>query len=103
MAKKKKKRKSLKLLNFSLVLFLFSVTLYLASSLFLRSYNNSLSTKSQEILAEIKQIEIQNDAIKVEIANLESTERIEAIAANNGLTRNQDNVVMVSAEIEDGE
>lgn len=103
MAKKKTKRKSLKLLNFSLVLFLFSVTLYLASSLFLRSYNNSLSTKSQEILAEIKQIEIQNDAIKVEIANLESTERIEAIAANNGLTRNQDNVVMVSAEIKDGE
>jgi len=103
MAKKKTKRKSLKLLNFTLVLFLFSSTLYLASSLFLRSYNNSLSTKSQEILAEIKQIEIQNDAIEVEIANLESTERIEAIAANNGLTRNQDNVVMVSADIEDGE
>ncbi|MBR4162127.1 MAG: hypothetical protein IKR11_01315 [Solobacterium sp.] len=103
MAKKKTKRKSLKLLNFTLVLFLFSSTLYLASSLFLRSYNNSLSTQSQEILAEIKQIEIQNDAIEVEIANLESTERIEAIAANNGLTRNQDNVVMVSADIEDGE
>lgn len=103
MAKKKTKRKSLKLLNFTITLFLFSITLYLVSSLFLRSYNNSLSTQKQEILAEIKQIEIQNDALDVEIAQLTSTERVEAIAANNGLSRNQDNVVTIGTNSEDGE
>ena len=101
---KKKKRRTFRLGRFTLVVFSICVGLYLAASLFLRSYNNSLSTRIQEIETQIAAIELQNDAVRVEISQLSSADRVDEIAANNGLTNNQDNVVTITeSDSEDGE
>lgn len=92
---KKKVKRSFALFNFSIVLFSFSVLLYLTSALFLRSYNNSISTRAQELSQEIATLELQNDAVEVEIAQLTSADRIDEIASNNGLTRNSGNVISI--------
>lgn len=93
--KRRKLKRSVSLLNVSVILFGFSVLLYLTSALFLRSYNNSLSTRKQEISQEIAMLELQNDAVEVEIAQLASADRVDYIAANNGLTRNSSNVISI--------
>ena len=101
---RKKKRKKLDLLTFTVVLFFFSMVLYLGSSLFLRSYNNELSSRKQQINSEIAVLETQNDAIEVEISQLASAERVDEIAANNGMTRNQDAIITITSDSsEDGE
>ncbi|MBQ3461396.1 MAG: hypothetical protein IKG53_10545 [Solobacterium sp.] len=102
--KRKKGKKSLRILTFSVTLFLFSALLYLASSLFLRSYNNELSARKQEITSQIAVLETQNDAIEVEISQLASAERVDDIAANNGMSRNQDAIITITSDSsEDGE
>ncbi|MDO5109739.1 MAG: hypothetical protein Q4D59_07395 [Erysipelotrichaceae bacterium] len=40
-------------------------------------------------------LELQNDAVEVEIAQLASADRVDYIAANNGLTRNSSNVISI--------
>ncbi len=102
--KRKKGKKSLNTLTFSMTLFLFSALLFLASSLFLRSYNNELSSRKQRINSEIAVLETQNDAIEVEISRLVSAERVDEIAANNGMVRNQDAIITITSDSsEDGE
>ena len=101
---RKKGKKKLNLLSFAVLLFGFSAFLYLGSSLFLRSYNNELSSRKQQINSEIAVLETQNDAIEVEISQLASAERVDEIAANNGMTRNQDAIVTITSDSsEDGE
>ena len=101
---RKKGKKKLNLLSFAVLLFGFSAFLYLGSSLFLRSYNNELSSRRQQINSEIAVLETQNDAIEVEISQLASAERVDEIAANNGMTRNQDAIVTITSDSsEDGE
>ena len=101
--KKRKAKRSIALLNFSIVLFGFSVLLYLTSALFLRSYNNSLSSKAQGLSQEIALLQRQNDAVQVEIAQLTSSGRIDEIAANNGLSRNAANVISITNGTENGD
>lgn len=93
---KKTTRKRLKLGTFSVFLFLFSCTVYLCSALFLRSYNNSLSSRKQSIEAQISDLEVQNEAVAVEVNTLNNRERVSAIAADDGLSMNQDNVVTIT-------
>lgn len=90
-------------MRFAVLLFFFSAILYLGSSLFLRSYNNSLSTKKQSIDSQIATIETQNDAVQVEIQTLSSSDRVDQIAANNGMSRNQSNVTTIEKSTADGE
>ncbi len=98
---KRKKKKSLKFLSFSLALLLFSAVCYLSSSLFLRSYNNSLSTQKQSIDAEIAVLETENESITVEIQTLSARERVNTIASDSGLSLNQDNIVTITAAVND--
>lgn len=101
--KKKKHRKHFSFARFAILLFLFSGILYLGSSLFLRSYNNTLSTKKQSIDSQIATIETQNDAVQVEIQTLSSSDRVDQIAANSGMSRNQGNVTTIKGSTADGE
>ncbi len=93
---KTKKRKSLKFQNFTLFFLFVSGILYMFSSLFLRSYNNSLSLENQKIIAEIKTLEIENEAITIAIQNLSTRDRVVAIANENGLTLDQSNIITIS-------
>ena len=92
------------LLYFAMTIFLFSSFVYLASALFLRTYNNDLSARTQQINAEIASLEQQNYAARTEISELSSSDRVGEVATTNGLSRNLDNVVTISGSTEeDGE
>lgn len=96
---KKNKKRRVDLTRVSTTIFFTSLVSFLFSTLFLRSYNNSLSTQKQTIDQQIATIEVQNDAIQVEIQTLSSSDRVDEIAAGNGMSRNQNNVTT----IQDGE
>lgn len=95
-AVKQKKKKKLKLLNFSVVFFMLSAILYLGSTLFLRTYNNSLSSKKQEIEAKISELKVSNDALAVEVNTLNNRERVNTIAADKGLSLDQNNIITIT-------
>ena len=98
MAKKVKrnKRKTVKLQNFAVLLFGAAIVCYLASALFLRTYNNSLSTEVQAISAKITTLQVQNDAVAVEVNNLSSRDRVSTIAGDDGLQLDQTNIVTIT-------
>ncbi|MBQ9048741.1 MAG: hypothetical protein IJ120_12665 [Solobacterium sp.] len=93
----RKKKKSFRLVSFTAVVFGFSVLMYLASALFLRTINNSISSKVQTIQSETAKIEVQNNAVKVEIQTLSAKDRVDNIADENGLRMDQDNIVTITA------
>ena len=95
-AVKQKKKKKLKLLNFSVVFFMLSAILYLGSTLFLRTYNNSLSSKKQEIEAKISELKVANGALAVEVNTLNNRERVNTIAADKGLSLDQNNIITIT-------
>ena len=92
----RKKKRRVNLFKLSGVLFCFSAILYLFSAIFLRSYNNSLSTRTQSINADIVTLQAQNDALQVDIETLSSSDRVEGIAASNGMKRNQDSIITIT-------
>lgn len=92
----RKPKRRINILKLSTALFLFSAILYLFSAIFLRSYNNSLSTRTQSISSDIVTMQAQNDALQVDIETLSSSERVEGIAASNGMKRNQDSIITIT-------
>lgn len=99
----KKKKRRINLFRLSIGFFFISAAAALFSSLFLRSYNNSLSTQTQSIDSQIATIQTQNDAVKVEIQTLSSSDRVDEIAAGSGMSRNQNNVITITDGSQDGE
>ncbi len=93
---KNRKKKRLKFGTFTCVFFLVSSLLYLMSTLFLRTYNNSLSSKKQEIEAKITELQIANDAVAVEVNTLNNRERVNSIAMDKGLSLEQNNIITIT-------
>ena len=93
---KNRKKKRLKFGTFTCVFFLVSSLLYLMSTLFLRTYNNTLSSKKQEIEAKITELQIANDAVAVEVNTLNNRERVNSIAMDKGLSREQNNIITIT-------
>lgn len=100
---RKNKPKKFKLVQFTKVLFVFSVFLFLMSSLFLRTINNSLSTEVQDLQNQIAQIEQENEFIEIEIAQLSRRDRVDNIADENGLRMDEDNIVTITTVAYNGE
>ncbi len=92
---KNKKRRRFNIKNFAILFFVFAAGCSLVSSLFLRSYNNSLSVRIQSIGGQISVIETENASHKVEIQTLSSRDRVRTIAEEGGLEMNQDNITTV--------
>ena len=80
MKKQNKKYRKLNLVGFTIMFALFSASFYLATTLFLRTKNNTLSAQKQNI----------------EIQTLSTRERVDNIANENGLSLNQDNIVTIA-------
>lgn len=72
-----------------------SAIAWLGSALFLRSYNINLSMKQQEIEQQIDDINVVNDALRVEIQELINRERVVNIAEGDGMQQNQNNIVTI--------
>lgn len=97
----KSKRKAVKMplfYRFGILLFACSLLMWLGCSLFLRSYNINLSMEQQEIQSKISSLQVENDAMKVEIQALNSRERVTNIAQDAGLETNQNNIVTVDGQ-----
>ena len=91
-----KKRKKLRIERLAILMLTLSAVLALASSLFLRSYNNALTMKVQRAENQIAALKIGNDAYRVAIQDLSNKERVLSIAEMEGLAMNQGNVVTIS-------
>lgn len=91
-----KKRKKLRIERLAILMLTLSAVLALASSLFLRSYNNALTMKVQRAENQIAALKIENDAYRVAIQDLSNKERVLSIAEMEGLAMNQGNVVTIS-------
>ena len=101
--KPQKRRGKINFFNLSIVILSICSFVYLMSALFLRTYNNSLTSEIQETQKEISLLEMQNESINLEIARLASMDGVDEIASNNGLSRNTDNIIRIEVEESSGE
>ncbi len=95
MAKVIKKRRRVRS-EFIFGLLGFSIVASLASSLFLRSYNQKLTIDIQNSETKIKKISNENEVLKIEIQNLVSQERVFEVAQTNKMEINQENVISIN-------
>ncbi len=73
----------------SVVLLVMMTTLSIASSLFIKNINNSLTMQIEDLNKEAEVLKTQNDQLNIEISNLASKERVYEIATAAGLKQNQ--------------
>jgi cell division protein FtsL len=92
----KKNDREMKFLSFTCLFTLISVIVFFVGSLGLKAYNNSLSIKKQSMEEEILSTETQNDSLQVEIRQLASSDRVNQVAASNGMSYNQNSISTVS-------
>ena len=95
--RKRKHKRSFSFISLAEIILFFSALLWLASCLFLRQYNNSLSTQTQSIQSQITALERQNESMKVEIAQLTASERVDAIVAGSGMAVDQNNIISIGS------
>ena len=79
----------------SVVLLVMMTTLSIASSLFIKNINNSLTMQIEDLNKEAEVLKTQNDQLNIEISNLASKERVYEIATAAGLKQNQTDVSSV--------
>lgn len=91
-----KKKKVLRIDRLVKLVFIISLFAAMGSSLFLRSYNNSLTMRVQSTEDEIATLKAENDAYKVAIQDLSNKERVLSIAEMEGMAMNQGNVVTIN-------
>lgn len=94
---KKRKTKRLNHQSISRLIFVLAVFAYFFSSVFLRTYNVHLSVAKQNVETQIAQLTLDNSVLAAEIQTLSSKERVMAIASENGLSVNQDNIVLINS------
>ena len=86
MAIRKRRIRRLKSTAIALFVFMISFGFYLSTAIFVRSYNVSLSQKTQMCNANIETYKIQNSALAVEIQELSAYDRVVAIANEDDMT-----------------
>jgi cell division protein FtsL len=99
----KKKKRRLDFFHLSLNILICAVGLFFVCALFCRCYNNSLSTKIQEINSEITTLETENDAMQVDIQTLANRNRVNTIASEAGMSADNDSVITISAASDSGD
>lgn len=92
---KNKKRRTFNLFGFTKILLVASVMLAIFSSVFVQTYNNSITVSIENINREADILQSQNNALNLEIQNLISKDRIYDIATEAGLSQNQNNVISI--------
>lgn len=76
-------------------LFILSALLFVASALFLRTYNVNLSVAIQKNQKKIIEVQKTNQTLASDIQELSAYTRVAAIAEQDGLTLIQGNIVTV--------
>lgn len=97
MRRSQKRRAQHNALNVMIAVLFVSGFFFLISSLFLRNFNNDLSTQAQEISSKIAVLETQNDAVRIDIQTLGNYNRVEGIASEDGMKMDPNNIITISA------
>jgi hypothetical protein len=96
MAKIKKYKRRVKWNRIIVFVFFVTGSIYLGTSIFLRQHNVNLSTKTQEIEVKIANYKKENEALAMDIQQL--INRASEVATDDGMTKNEDNVVYIGNE-----
>lgn len=75
--------------------FLPCLIMYFICSIYLKSYNNSLSSEIQSKQIQIETIKQENQQLAIDIQTLQNKERVYTIAENSGLQQNQENIINI--------
>ncbi len=75
----------------------------LCFSAYLGEVGNSYSKQIQDVERQIHQIQMENDAVSVEVNTLNTKERVAGIAAEDGLNLDQDNIITIKKTTIEGE
>ena len=95
---KRKGRRKLTLIGFSMLFLFSSLILLVLSSLFTSTMNTSLTIKIQRLNEEIESIQNENNSLNIEIQSLENKDRVFVIAQASNLDLNNSNVIAVIGE-----
>lgn len=98
-----KRTRKIRLLRVSMTMFIVFGLCFLGSATLLKSYNVTLSANHQRLENEIRQLSEKKETLQLQVSELSSRSRIMAIASEEGLTKNQDNIVTVVEVTGDGE
>lgn len=102
--RRKRNDRELRFFYFTCLFTFVSVIAFFVSSLGLKTYNNSLSIQKQAMEEQIVSTKTQNDSLESEIRQLASSDRVNQVAASNGLSYNQSSITSVAdGKTADGE
>ena len=95
---RRRKRKTSVLNKFAVLFFTVSLICLLGCSLFVGSYNTSLTIDIQKMSNEINSLKAENERLNIEISGLQNKDRVYVIAQDAGLYQNQDNIISIQGE-----
>ncbi len=83
---------------FAVIMLTMAFISLILTSLFVGTYNQSLTISIQKMNNEIDTLKTENEKLNIEIASLENKDRVYIIAQDAGLDQNQDNVISIQGE-----
>ena len=95
--KVKVKKQNRFLETFSRTILALAIVSFLISSIFLRTYNVHLSVQIQDMQNRVIQLGRDNEVLSRQIQDLSSKDRVVSIAADNGLSNVQENIVLIQS------
>ncbi len=99
MAKIRRRKRRRNYLNmFAVIMLTMAFISLILTSLFVGTYNQSLTISIQKMNNEIDTLKTENEKLNIEIASLENKDRVYIIAQDAGLDQNQDNVISIQGE-----
>lgn len=98
MARLVKRKRRLKIEGFATLFLTFAVVLFLLSTFALKSFNITLSQQSQDLATQQTELQQAVNNVKAEVEVLQNRDRVLAIAGEDGIKSNQNNVTIMSDE-----
>lgn len=98
MAKLVKRKRRIRLEGLATLFLALSICLYLAATFGLKSYNITLANRSQALENEQSTIKEAVSTMELEVKELQNRDRVMAIAQEDGITTNQNQVSIISKE-----
>ncbi|MEG0290537.1 MAG: cell division protein FtsL [Erysipelotrichaceae bacterium] len=100
MAKVIKNKRKVRVEAIAVLFFVISILLFLSSSLFLKSYNVSLSKEVSEMENVVAKKKDDVESLRLAVKTLENRDRVLSVAKEAGMEINQNNVVFVEGQNE---
>ena len=91
----KRKKRKIDMYGFSIVLFIVSLIFWLIASLFVKTRNDSLTIKIQNMTEELEMLRGENQSLNYEIQTLVNKDRIYELAAAADLDQVSDNIISI--------